>query len=86
MTTDDAVHVAFLAGTSRLIFKEATFRGTLSTPRGVLCAADVIAQAVLQMQSDLKDEITLLPTQFFTDIVDIIAWINNRSASFTRYE
>ena len=44
-----------------------------------------MALAVLQTQNDLQDEINLLPTQFFTDSEDVLAWINNKIDSFILY-
>ena len=85
VTSDDKVHVAFIKGVSKVIPRDAKIRGVLSIPRAELNAAVAAAEAVLQLQADLKDEIVLLPTQYFTDSEDVIAWINNRSDPFKRY-
>ena len=85
VTTDGEVHVAFMAGSSRLTPRETSVNGELSIPRAELCAADVASQNVLQMEMDLKGEIVLLKTQFYTDSADVFAWINNRTDSFKKY-
>ena len=85
VTTEDEVHVAFLTGNSRVIPKKAVVRGTLSIPRAELNEADAASQAVLQVENELKGEITLLPTQYFTDSEYVAAWINNRTDSFKGY-
>lgn len=85
VTSDDRVHVAFIKGISKVIPRDAKIRGVLSIPRAELNAAVASAEAVLQIQADLKDEIVLLPSQYFTDSEDVIAWINNRSDPFKRY-
>ena len=70
VTSDGKIHVAFIKGISKVIPRDAKMRGVLSIPRAELNAAVAVAEAVLQIQVDLKDEIVLLPTQYFTDSGD----------------
>ena len=85
-TSDNKIHVAFLLGNSKVIPRGVYTKGLISIPRAELCAADSLAQAVLQVRTDLKKEITLERVCLFTDSKDVIAWINNSTDTFPQYE
>ena len=85
VTDDDQVHVAFLSGNWGLIPRDTNIQGQPSIPRAELSAANALGQVVLQIQNDVKEEITFMPTQFFTDSEDVMDWINNNTDSFKQY-
>ena len=84
-TSDNKIHVAFLMGSSKVIPRGVHTKGLISIPREELCTADALAQAVLQVRADVKNEITLQDVCLFTDSKDVFGWINNSTDSFPQY-
>ena len=72
-------------GASKVI-PSGTFRkGTISIPRAELCAAYMLAKAALQAEADLKRNLDLSKTIFFTDSIDVLKWIENTKDTFPKY-
>ena len=82
--SDGSIHVAFIAGSSKVLPKGTSLKGQLSIPRAELCAADELAKRLLEIEDEIKIP-TLLPTQLFTDSEDVRNWISNTTAQFPRY-
>ena len=78
VTSDNQVHVAFVCGNTKVLPKGVCIKGQLSIPRAELNAAVDLAQKVLEVETDL-DIPNLLPTQYYTDSRDVLAWITNDS-------
>ena len=60
-------------------------KGLISIPRPELCAADALAQAVLQVLDDLRGEVSLQDICLFTDSEDVMGWLTNPTETFPRY-
>ena len=83
-TTDGTIHVALLCGNPKVLPKGVSIKGQLSIPRAELNAARDLSAQVLQIETDL-DIANLHPTQYFTDSLDVLAWINNNKDATKRY-
>ena len=64
--------------------KGVCIKGQLSIPRAELNAARDLAEQVLQLEADL-DISNLHPSKYFTDSLDVLAWINNVKDATKRY-
>ena len=83
-TTEGKIFVSLVCGSSRVIPKGTSIKGQLSIPRAELCAAELLAKRVQIVENDIKIE-NLLPTQYYTDSEDVLAWINNTKDGSKRY-
>ena len=76
ITDDGKIHVAFIKGNTNVPNKGMSIKGQTSIPRLELNAARNLAEDVLNIESEL-DIPNLHPTVYYTDSLDVLAWIQN---------
>lgn len=85
VTVENEVSVTLLAGQSRVLPSGTSHKGVISISRAELCAADFLTKTSHQSEHDLKGHANLLPTEYFTDSVDVHDWLDNDKDKFSRF-
>ena len=80
-TTLGNIYVSFIWGGSMVLPKGTTVKSEISIPRAELCAAETLARKVLHIEKEIQID-NLLPTQYYSDSEDVLAWINNTKDAF----